>query len=161
MIPAVHASYVLDASVAAKWFTRHGEEDRDRALALRELHRVGRCRLVIPQLGLLEVLNAIRFSPRAREEDGTAALAALRDLDLQVEPLDWELLRKAVAIAWAYRATLYDALYVALAERLGYPLVTADLALVRQMRGHSIVLPLGALEGRDELGRPPDRGPGA
>lgn len=142
MIPAIHNRYILDASVAAKWFTRHEETDREKALALRELHLTGRCRLTLPEFGVLEVLNAVRFSPRATEADTAAALTVLRDLDLQIEPLDWDVLRKATAIAWAYRIALYDAAYVALAERLGFPFLTADEALLKTMRGHSIVLRL-------------------
>ena len=57
-------------------------------------------------------------------------------------PLDWELLRKSTAIAWAYQVALYDAVYVALAERLGFPLLTADEVMVKKMKGHSIVLRL-------------------
>ncbi|MBI2461154.1 MAG: type II toxin-antitoxin system VapC family toxin [Candidatus Rokubacteria bacterium] len=95
---------------------------------------------------MLEVLNAVKFSRRATEPDTAEALAALRELEIEVEPLDWELLRKATAIAWAYGVSLYDAAYVALAERLGFPLLTADDALVKKMRGHSIVLRLRDLE---------------
>lgn len=146
MIPAVHPRYVLDASVAAKWFTRHDEADREKALSLRELHRTRRCRLTLPEFGLLEILNAVRYSPRAKETDTTAALSVLGDLQLEVEPLGWDLLRKATAIAWGYEITLYDAAYIALAERLGYPFLTADDALVKKMRGHSIVLRLRDLE---------------
>ncbi len=98
------------------------------------------------EFGLLEVMNALRFSPRAAEADTSVALAVLNDLQLQIEPVDCELLRKATAIAWAYRTSVYDAVYVALAERLGFPLLTADEGLVKQMRGHSIVLRLRELE---------------
>ncbi len=146
MIQAIHNQYILDASVAAKWFTRHDEADREKALALRELHRTRRCRLAVPEFGLLEILNAVRFSPRARKVDTSEALAVLRDLQLQIEPLDWDLLRKATAIAWAYGLALYDAAYVALAERLGFPFLTADEALLKKMKGHSIVLRLREME---------------
>lgn len=146
MIHASHGRYVLDASVAAKWFTRHEEPDRQKALALRELHRTRRCRLTLPEFGLLEVLNAVRFSRRAREPDTAEALTVLSDLQIHVEPLDWDLLRKATAITWAYGVALYDAAYVALAERLGFPFLTADEALLRKMKGHSIVLRLRDME---------------
>jgi predicted nucleic acid-binding protein len=89
VICAAHPKYVVDASVAAKWFTRHHEPDRSKAVALRALHQTGRTRLVLPEFGLLEIV-----------------------------PLDWELLRKSTAIAWAYRVALYDAAYVAIAERI-------------------------------------------
>lgn len=146
MIPAIHPQYVLDASVAAKWFTRHDEADREKALALRELHRTRRCRLTLPEFGLLEILNAVRYSPRAKETDTTAALSMLSDLQLRIEPLEWNLLRKATAIAWGYGIALYDAAYIALAEHVGFPFLTADESLLRKTRGHSIVIPLRELE---------------
>ena len=142
MIRATHARYVLDASVAAKWFTRHDESDLHKAVALRALHQSGRCALVIPEFSLLEILNAVRFSERSEEADASRALGFLERLRLDIVPLDWELLRKSTAIAWAYQVALYDAVYVALAERLGFPLLTADEVMVKKMKGHSIVLRL-------------------
>ena len=146
MILATHPFYVLDASVVAKWFTRPEEMDREKAVGLRDLHCKGTCQLVVPEFGLLEVLNAIRYSPRAEEGDITDALTVLGSLRLRIEALDWDVLRKATAIAWSYAITLYDAAYVALAERLGYPFITADGALLKRMKGHSILIDLRSLE---------------
>jgi len=134
--------YVLDASVSAKWFTQHEEADRDRALALRALHVSGRCSLVVPEFSLLEVVNAVRYSARAEEADAVKALGLLELLRLEVVSLDWELLRLATAIAWAYRVALYDAAYVALAEQRGFPLLTADEVLAKKMEGHGSVFRL-------------------
>jgi predicted nucleic acid-binding protein len=146
VITAHHAGYVVDASVIVKWFLHHQEADRDRALALRDLHISGRSTIYIPRLALLEVLNAIRFSPKGGEEDGETALEALQDLHLEIRPGDVDVLRKANAIAWAYKITIYDALYVALAEQVGYPLITADEKMINKLKGHSIVVPLRELE---------------
>jgi len=150
VISAHHAGYVVDASVIVKWFLHYQEADRDRALALRDLHISGRSTIYIPRLALLEVLNAIRFSPKADEEAGETALEALQDLNLETRAGDVNLLRKANAIAWAYKITLYDALYVALAEQVGYPLITADEVMVKKLKGHSIVVPLRELEFKAE-----------
>ena len=73
-VTAYHQGYVLDASVAAKWFVKEGETDRELALSIRQRHVVGRCRLIVPEFGLLEISNAIRYSPRAKEADGAAAV---------------------------------------------------------------------------------------
>ena len=146
MITAHHAGYVVDASVIVKWFLYHQEADRDRALVLRDLHISGRSIIYVPQLALLEVLNAIRFSPKATEEDGGMALEALQDLNLKSKAADRDLLRKTNAIAWAYKITMYDAVYVALAEQLGFPFITADDVMVKKFKGHSIVVPLRELE---------------
>ena len=111
-VPAYHRGYVLDASVAAKWFVREGEADRERALSIRERYMAGQCRLIMPEFGLLEIANVIRYSPRAKEADAAAALELLRDLNLEFHPTSWDLLRKANAIAWAYKIAMYDATYI-------------------------------------------------
>ena len=146
MIRANHPKYVLDASIAAKWFTRHDEPERRKAIAARTLHQSGHARLIIPEFALLEILNAVKYSERAEEIDATKALEHLEKLRLEIVPLDWSLLRKAVAIAWAFRIALYDAAYVAIAEKLGFPLLTADDVMVKKLKGHSIVLRLADVE---------------
>lgn len=113
---------------------------------MRSLHQSGRTKLVIPEFALLEILNAVKYSERAEEADAANALGLLEKLRLEVVPLDWDLLRKATAIAWAYRIALYDAAYVAVAERLGFPFLTADDAMTKKMAGHRIVVRLADLE---------------
>jgi predicted nucleic acid-binding protein len=146
VIPTYHSGYVVDASVLTKWFME--EEDRERALALRHLHTSGQSAVFVLELTFLEIVNAIRYGPKAKEGDGAEALHVLENLHLEVKPTDFGLLRKANAIAWAYKITIYDALYVALAEQLGYPLITADEVMVKRLKGHSIVVPLRELEFR-------------
>jgi len=70
----------------------------------------------------------------------------LYDLHLETKPTDVDLLRKANAIAWAYKITIYDSLYVALGEQVGYPLITADEVMVKKLKGHSIVVALRELQ---------------
>jgi predicted nucleic acid-binding protein len=54
------------------------------------------------------------------------------------------LLRRAVAISSAARIGVYDCLYVALAEREGCELVTADLKLVKTLQpAFPFITPLG------------------
>jgi predicted nucleic acid-binding protein len=142
MIPAYHAGYVLDASVGVKWFAAHAEPEHDRALALRARRAAGLVRLSVPMSFPLEVANTLRFSHRFPEADVIAAVRALDDLALDIQPIGVDLLRKTIAIAFAYQLTIYDAVYIALAEAVGFPLLTADEALLKKMKGHSIVLRL-------------------
>ncbi len=142
MIPAYHAGYIIDASVGVKWFIKKHEGDRDAALAIRQRHILGQTRMIVPELFLLEVPNAIKAGRKGTEEELAEVLNTLMDLDLQTERHTQDVLRKTNAVVWAYNLTWYDAVYIALAEILGFPCVTADDDLLRKMKGHSIVLRL-------------------
>ena len=146
MVAPYHQGYVVDASVLTKWFVERNERDRARALALKQLHVSGRSIIHVTELTFLELLNAIRFGSGTNEEHGARAIAGLEAMHLKVMDVDFQLLRKANAIAWAYKTTIYDALYVALAEQVGYPLITADEVMMKKLKGHSIVVPLRELE---------------
>ena len=142
MIAAYHAGYIIDASVGVKWFIKEHEGDRDAALAIRQRHITGQTQMIVPELFLLEVPNAIKAGRKGTEKDLADVLDVLTDLELQVERHTSTILRKTNAVAWAYNLTWYDAVYVALAEILGFPCVTVDDALLRKMKGHTIVLRL-------------------
>ena len=98
--------------------------------------------MTVPELFVLEVPNAIKSGRRGTEAELADSLATLGDLEIHIERHTAPLLRKTNAVAWAYKLTWYDAVYVALAEILGFPYVTADETLLRKMKGHSIVLRL-------------------
>lgn len=85
--------------------------------------------LHVPELLDLEVAQVLRRYERAQLLDRTRAEAALVDLaDLAFERYSHRLL---LARAWELRGhlTIYDAVYIALAELLEAPLLTGDAAL--------------------------------
>jgi predicted nucleic acid-binding protein len=92
-----------------------------------------------PDLINVEVLHVLRRHAQ-RGEVAVARLDEMRrdfaDLPIHLYPT-WPLLARA----WELRGNLtaYDAMYVALAEALVAPLVTADLALARAARDHASV----------------------
>jgi predicted nucleic acid-binding protein len=146
MTLAYHAGYVVDASVAVKWYAQ-GEPLLDQALLLRAHYRAGRCRIAVPGwLFFLEMANAMGRKRGHTEESVAKILQSLSDYSFDVLPSNESLLAKTNAIAWGYRASIYDSAYVAVAEATGFPLVTADEELLKRMKGHSIVLPLWDLE---------------
>lgn len=82
-----------------------------------------------PELLDLEIARVLRRYERARIIDAARAEAALRDLaDLPIERYSHRLL---LPRAWELRVnlTIYDAIYIALAELLDAPLLTGDAAL--------------------------------
>lgn len=123
--------YVIDASVAAKWYFQ--EELSDRADALLEQEN----EILAP--GLLAVEIATLVWKRARRGEITEAVgdrivAALREVPFQIRPTV-ELVTAALPLALHRGLTLHDAFYVALAVKSGSPLVTADRKLYDILHG--------------------------
>ena len=121
---------VVDASVAVKWVV--DEPDSAAAAGL-----LGGTLLHAPAHWLAEAANVVWWRAQRGEFDGedaaervaVLARAPVRSHDLPA------LLPRAFALALAHRVTVYDSLYVALAERLGVKLVTADLRLIAALGG--------------------------
>lgn len=114
---------VVDASVLAAALGDDGD-DGDQARA-----RLRGQRLIAPHLIDVEVASAWRGLAAAGRLSGrrvALALADLQDLPIRRAPH-----RPLLARCWELRAnlTMYDAVYVALAEALDAPLVTADRRL--------------------------------
>lgn len=117
---------VLDASVVLKWLGSAGERGFAEARRLQEKHERGTLWVVIPGLVLLEVLNV---AGRRWKWPGDA----LRELVAALEQLELDVAEPALAsvAAWVDRGlTAYDAVYVALAEERGIPLVTDDRTIL-------------------------------
>ncbi len=117
---------VVDASVGFKWIVPEGDSDKAIALQSEELHA--------PDFFPVEMANAFRMSEmRGRIPK---AQTALDDLLLQLPKLHSAivLLPRALEIAAQARRSVYDSLYVALAEFEQCELVTADQRLVNAIR---------------------------
>ena len=116
---------VIDASVLVKWFV--DETGSDRAARLR------REDLLAPDLILVEVGNALWKLRRRGVLDGADyfdAIEALRAAPVALTAAR-DLLPPAARLAAEIDHPLYDCLYLALAMREGFPLVTDDQRLVK------------------------------
>lgn len=117
---------VVDASVMANLVGDDGATGRStRARVARESH------LAAPDLIDVETVAVLRKRWRAGDLSARRFKAAVDDL--LALPLDRFPTGPLMARAYELRAnvTPYDAAYVALAESLGYPLLTADARLSR------------------------------
>ena len=131
---------VVDASVADKWLLPEpGDAAAQELLANEE-------RLVAPSLIRTEVAAALARRARFREiepHDAETAmglwLQTLRDGVIGLAADDADLVT-ALGLAMELSHPLQDCLYLALAERLGAPLVTADKKFaVKARASHALV----------------------
>ena len=129
---------VLDASVVARfWFDQNDVDLADAAAGFLRARAEGRVELHAPDLMLCEVGNVLWKMSRIHGWPAVAARRAasqLPGLGFELHPSDRDL-PSAVDIALDHGITVYDALYVSLARRLGAPLYTTDRKLVRSLGG--------------------------
>lgn len=117
-------AFVVDASVAFEYLL-------NTPLGLSVAEKLDSADLFAPEMMDAEVLSAVRRSVLLGELAVPRAFSALEDL------IDWPVNRvphRSVLLkAWQHyqNVTAYDALYVATADQLGVPMITADAKLSR------------------------------
>ena len=134
--------FVVDASVAVKWYVK--EVMRDKALEVRNHFVSELIELEAPSLLLYEVGNALRHHPGSTPGDCAEAVKQLGNLGLVIHDLDDLTADKAASLAYKEKLTFYDAVYLALAKNLEAMLVTADDKLAERLsagnRSHIMLL---------------------
>ena len=139
--------YVLDASVAAKWYLPLGENLVEESVHLLDEFKSGRARLAVPDLFWPEMGNIFWKAVRKKRismQSADEALQSLSALRIPTVP-SFPLLRNAYTIATRFQCTVYDCTYVALAVASERPLVTADERLANTLAAHFPVRWLGSV----------------
>jgi predicted nucleic acid-binding protein len=131
--------YVLDASVGIKWVMN--EVDSAEARRLRDNFRNRIHELIAPDSFPLEAAHALtKAERRGIVTDPTRLWVELMVDSPRLFP-SVPLMLRALGIATQARIGVYDCLYVALAEREGCELVTADARLINSLQStyHRII----------------------
>ncbi len=123
---------MLDASVAIKWVIV--EPDSDKATRLREDYRNGIHELLAPESFTIECAYSLTKKQRQRLLADARALCDDIMMDAPVLAPILPLMDRALDISIQTRHNFYDCLYVALAEREGCELVTADTKLITNLQ---------------------------
>ena len=133
----VHA--VPDASLVAKWHTP-AEPGWEHAQVYLAALIAGTLRLTAPEHLKVEVIRVLQMGVRDKRytvEEGIARVEAFRTLPITYVANDL-LFVDAFRSASRFLMALYDALYLALADALETPFVTADRRLVNLARQRGI-----------------------
>ena len=139
--------YVVDASVAAKWYLPADDEPlKKQAMEIVRRYARGDCQFYVPGLFFAEFANILwkaerlgRCSPRTSDR----AVEAILGLGLPTYATT-ELVKPARVIARSFQRPVYDSLYVALAIEKSAIFVSADKRLVNAVGGRLPVQWLGA-----------------
>ncbi|MGO9648775.1 MAG: type II toxin-antitoxin system VapC family toxin [Terriglobales bacterium] len=141
-------TFVVDASVAAKWCLPEKDEPLSaQARQLLEAYAHKEIGLIIPDLFWPELGNvlwkAVRVG-RVSSGDAFSALDFLYALNIPAYSAA-DFLPEALHIALLYGRTFYDSLYVTLALNCSVDFVTADERLANALAAHLPVKWLGAV----------------
>lgn len=124
---------VIDTSVIVSSLTR--EESSERADTVLLDSRAGRVLMAVPDFQPVEVANALRRKVERGLFDERKAFELLeryRSLETFVEKPD---LNFGLTVAVRYGHSVYDCLYLELAERFRCDLITADTRFWRKLGG--------------------------
>jgi predicted nucleic acid-binding protein len=138
---------VVDASVSVKWFLSPAYEPLcPEAAALYGRYLSKEIEFIIPDIFWAELgsafWKAVRLG-RFQRPSAEAAIASLMKCDLPTFS-SAKLLERAFQIATKYDRSVYDSLYVALAEKSNAELITADERLANALAAHFPIRWLGS-----------------
>ena len=122
------AGYVIDASIATKWIVE--EEGSEAALALQDQD------MIAPALLRIETANVLHTLVRKSVVSVDVARGLyqfLQSAPVMIADHDDDLERRALDLALELDHPVYDCVYLALAERTGRVLITADQRFFRSL----------------------------
>jgi predicted nucleic acid-binding protein len=137
---------VVDASVALRWFV--DQPGHDVAAAWLRRFATDPELFVAPDLLHLEVYGGLaRLQPPREPGWAIGCFQRLERLGIRTLPTTLPLFERGLALSRELRIGGYDALYLAHAEDLGIPWLTADVRVLRRLKDDPRIRPLvGAAE---------------
>jgi predicted nucleic acid-binding protein len=138
--------YILNSSVGFKWHVQ--EIDSDKAVRIRDDFLKGVTELLAPDVFPVEIVHSITRAERQGRITPAEGAIHVQDMLVMLPDLhgSLSLLPRAYEISSLTRQGVYDCLYVALAEREGCELLTADTKLINNLQPtFPFIVPLASL----------------
>jgi len=131
----------LDASIVIKWFVQ--EDGSEAALGYREKVLKGLEEIAVPDLLIYEVINALRFKKGVSEEGINSILPSFFSIGLEIISPTEKLMRDALRLSFTTGLSIYDSVYLAVANEVGGSLITADKQILQQAEPFAKIQVLG------------------
>lgn len=123
----------LDASVALAWcFEDEGDPEADTLI-----ERVASEGAAVPDLWFLEIANGLVVAERRgrmKPAESATFVAMVEALPIVAHQTSMRVLQATMSLAREHALTVYDAVYLEMAMRLGRPLATGDRKLAAAAR---------------------------
>jgi predicted nucleic acid-binding protein len=120
---------VLDCSITIAWCFENEKTSKIESV----IEMLDRCRAVVPSIWPLEVLNVMLVAERHHritEAQTTRYLSLLHSLPITTDDVsDDQSIGRILSLGREHGLSSYDATYLELAEREGFPLATLDKKL--------------------------------
>ena len=126
--------WIIDASLAMTWYLA---DEVEREYGLWVLDCLSSREVRVPGLFIYEFSNAIVTAHRRNRisaDDLEGALKDISSLNLAIDTATQAYSERLGALALRHGLTCYDAAYLDLGLRTGFPIATLDKALVRAMQ---------------------------
>jgi predicted nucleic acid-binding protein len=120
--------YIVDASVALKWYYRKNEDDLEKADMLYGYLWSDKDILMAPELLVYEILNTLRLKKGLASDDVKKIISNIYQVMFLLNT-DKEFLEKAFECSRKFNISLYDSIYITFSEKHNAPLITADKKL--------------------------------
>ena len=132
--------WIVDASLAMTWYLL---DENNRQYGLEVLSSLPEREIRVPALFIFEISNALVMAHR-RKRIGldllNEILGRFAALNIVVEPTIAEAIPRIATLAHRHGLTGYDAAYLDLGIRTGFPIATLDQALLRAMQDAKVNL---------------------
>lgn len=123
---------ILDTSVIIKWFLP--ELLSEKALYYRRQHLDGEITIISPHLLAFEVTNVLCTKSGVKEEAVLSAIEAFYFTKVYEYPFTEKLAAKTAQYSKEYKISVYDAVYITLAQSRNCQFVTADEKLYEKVK---------------------------
>ena len=132
--------WIVDASLAMTWYLA---DEVDREYGLSVLDCLHDSEIRVPTLFVYEFANAMVIAHRRGRIDAESLSEVFKKvsvMNIVIDPALQALSARLAMLALKYGLTCYDAAYLDLGLRTGFPIATLDKALIRAMQAANVDL---------------------
>ena len=126
--------WIVDASVTLNWYLA---DEADRQYSISIFQSISKRQICVPSLWPYEIANVLLVAHRRGRipvDRIEQVLEAIAEFEPQIVQFGFDAAKRLGKLALQHQLTVYDAAYLDLALRTGFPIATQDKALVTAMK---------------------------